>query len=140
MTRLYINKLILAAVFSLSILFAAPARAEYAVTDSETYVQIAAFIVPIFAENRVAGTLELAVGLHVPQSGPRSRIKDMMPRLIDRYLDTLKYFVATRVDFAKPVDVDSLAKRLQQVTDGFEKGKAEVLIARAVLRRTANSG
>jgi flagellar basal body-associated protein FliL len=112
-------------------------KPEHKVTQSASYLEMDPIYTTIVNDNRAAGMLMVAVGLDVPDASLRSEVNRSLPVLRDAYLRNLMAFTANAVRTDVQPDVETIADRLQGVTDrALKKKGARVLLAQVALRVT----
>jgi flagellar basal body-associated protein FliL len=138
---------LLFASLTIALLTAAPAfgddppdtqkKPEHKVTQSISYLEIDPIYTTIVSDNHAAGMLMVGIGLDVPDAGLRDEVTRSMPVLRDAYLRNLMAFTAGAVRTDAQPDVETIADRLQGVTDrALKKKGAHVLLAQVALRVT----
>ncbi len=104
--------------------------------DEDAFMVMAPLQVAIVQSGRPRGVLLVDIGLEIPDSDLRARVRSGLPRLRDHMLRSLSLFAANAVDFNRPVDVVRLAGRLQTVADAYADEKAiKVLLVNVTLQR-----
>ena len=109
--------------------------AVHKITQSESYMMVDPFYTSIMEGGRPLGLLLVGIGLDVPDPALRERIDHEMPRLRDAYVRSLMAFAATNARAWRQPDVNTMADRLQSVTDRHLARKgARVLLAQVMIR------
>jgi len=109
--------------------------AVHKITQSESYMMVDPFYTSIMEGSRPLGLLMVGIGLDVPDPTLRERIDHEMPRLRDAYVRSLMAFAATNARAWRQPDVNTMADRLQSVTDRHLARKgARVLLAQVMIR------
>lgn len=112
-------------------------KPEHKVTQSVSYLMVDPIYTTIVSDNHAAGMLMVGVGLDVPNPALREEVIRSLPVLRDAYLRNLMTFTATAVRTDAQPDVETIAGRLQGVTDrALKKKGARVLLAQVALRVT----
>jgi len=136
-------------VFAVAALVSMPGRAaehgekaqkapEHKTTQSESYIMVDPIYTTIVSDNRVAGMLMIGAGLDVPSEHLREEVVRSMPVLRDAYIRNLMIFTANVVRTDTQPDVETIADRLQAVTDrALKKKGAKVLLAQVAIRVTS---
>jgi hypothetical protein len=132
------------AAFLLALLLAGPALAEegtpapkHKVTQSESYVPFEPVYATVLDAGRPCGLLMVHFGLDIPDSALRDETTRSQPVLRDAYVRSLLAFTATAVRPWRQPDVDTIAARLQRITDrALKKKGAKVLLAQVAMRLT----
>ena len=116
---------------------AAEAGAQRKTTQSESYIALDPIYATILEGSKPRGLLMVEFGLDIPDETLRARVAHGMPALRDAYLRSLIAYGATAVRPWRQPSVDSIADRMQAVTDRFigETG-AKVLMAQTAIRVT----
>jgi len=102
---------------------------------TESYLPMNPFLTSIVQDRRIRGSLTVEIGLDIPDAELREKTKLILPRLQDRYVQTMSLFAATSLRTNRPVDVNRLARALQIVTDKtLESEGAQVLLVNVMVR------
>jgi flagellar basal body-associated protein FliL len=110
---------------------------EHKTTQSESYIMVDPIYTTIVADNRVAGMLMIGAGLDVPNAAMREEVNRSLPVLRDAYIRNLMTFTANVVRTDTQPDVETIADRLQAVTDrALKKKGAKLLLAQVAIRIT----
>jgi flagellar basal body-associated protein FliL len=110
---------------------------EHKTTQSESYIMVDPIYTTIVADNRVAGMLMIGAGLDVPNAAMREEVNRSLPVLRDAYIRNLMTFTANVVRTDSQPDVETIADRLQAVTDrALKKKGAKLLLAQVAIRVT----
>src|ERR1700722_70494 len=112
-------------------------KPEHKVTQSESYLEVDPIYTTIVSDNRAGGMLMVGMGLDVPDAALRDEVTRSLPVLRDAYVRNLMAFTAGAVRTDAQPDVETIADRLQGVTDrALKKKGARVLLAQVALRVT----
>jgi flagellar basal body-associated protein FliL len=107
-------------------------------TPLESYVMVDPITVTVIYHRTTRGFLIVEFGLDVPDEALRTRVENDLPRLRDVYIRTMSTFAGGVVRPHEQADVESVATRLQRVTDYVLGGSgAKVLLSHVVVRATS---
>lgn len=82
-----------------------------------SHVRIAPFNLAIIQNNKVQGTLYVALDLKTGNRGLNAGVIRSRPKLRDAYLQTLSRYASNQIDPKKPVNVMLIKRLLQRATD-----------------------
>ncbi len=81
------------------------------------FIDVPPLNVPLFAEDKVAGTVLIQLKLEAMGAANEAKINHLLPRINDAFLRELHTFVPRLLRKTKRLDVFILKKRLQMVSD-----------------------
>ncbi|WP_203290868.1 flagellar basal body-associated FliL family protein [Maricaulis parjimensis] len=103
-------------------------------TNSPSYVPIAALTATVQANHRARGLLQIEAGLEVPDAQLRRRVERYMPRLRNAWVTALSVYAGVNYRYGDIPDADRIAEVLQEATDMTlgEEG-AQILIGMIII-------
>lgn len=108
-----------------------PAKRQ--ITTLAGWIDVDPFTVSIIQRQTVNGTFMVAFGIDVPDSELRAKAEGILPRLRNNWLLSINQFAATYLRPGAQPDIESLATRLQRVTDEtLGKPGAKVLLSNVI--------
>lgn len=109
-----------------------PAKRQ--ITTLVSWVDVDPFTVSVIQRQGVTGTFMVAFGLDVPDDGLRAKAEAILPRLRNNWLLAINQYAATNLRPRTAANIDSLAGRIQRVTDEtLGKPGAKVLMSNAIV-------
>ncbi|MEQ8194285.1 MAG: hypothetical protein RIB59_07330, partial [Rhodospirillales bacterium] len=81
------------------------------------FIDVPALNIPLFADDKVAGTVLVQLKLETIGLANESKVKHLLPRLNDAFLRELHTFIPRLLQKTQRLDVFILKKRLQMVCD-----------------------
>jgi flagellar basal body-associated protein FliL len=110
-----------------------PAKRQ--ITTLVSWVDVDPFTVSVIQRQGVSGTFMVAFGLDVPDEGLRAKAEAILPRLRNNWLLAINQYAATNLRPRTAANIDSLAGRIQRVTDEtLGKPGAKVLMSNAIVQ------
>ena len=103
-------------------------------TNSPSYVPLAALTATVQANHRARGLLQIAAGLEVPDAQLRRRVERYMPRLRNAWVTALSVYAGVNYRYGDIPDADRIAEVLQEATDmTLGQEGAQILIGMIII-------
>ena len=103
-------------------------------TNSPSYVPLAALTATVQANHRARGLLQIEAGLEVPDAQLRRRVERYMPRLRNAWVTALSVYAGVNYRYGDIPDADRIAEVLQEATDmTLGQEGAQILIGMIII-------